>query len=1606
MEAYNRKRSFTPSVYSAGTTSSIISKTFSFKSRYTSDVPFKGPFGLTNLYSPPSGDAAVTAHIICVHGLGGGSESTWTHNMTFWPRDLLPQVEAFRNTATYSFGYNSDFPRSSILDINDFSRSLLARMLSEPLILNSRCPILLVGHDVGGLVVKRAYAVSVQYHGYEDLSSRIRGIFFIATPQRGSDLAPILGNIFRLSSDSKPFLRDLTGNSEALQNINIEFGMYSRDLLLYSFYETKKLSMSALKDVLIVPREHAILNYHNEQAQLLYGDHKSICKFSSLSDPNFKALWHTIAACIKTLQLASSGPASEHVVPQLKQQASASSLELSSYLGIREPPVEELQRITYDRLAGTCEWLLRSEAFEEWQDSQTTRIFWLRGPPGSGKSFAAGFAIDHFRNKGVTLCYYFFIHDDEAKSRFETFLLSMAYQMAILFPAIFEKISEICRRDQDIGKAESRVLLRKLWEQGILNILPATSIIWVIDATNECQQEDELARFLRRAQEKGKGSIKIFATTRNPAIRYFSPLDHIIPAEVKTADVQADIAAYLNTHIGRIMGPEAERDLLKERILQKSNGCFLWAILVLRRLARIPGSRARLYAIDELLPDMYDLYSRIVQSISEGDAELSKFILTWVITSARAMTVDELRFVLENYFYSDETIGAVEELISNNCHDLVHIDNKKLVRMRHDSARSFFVDASRDLDFKYDHPMTIRMEEAHKMLAMSCLNFLNGAAMKAAGGRRLRRRTSERLVFVSYASSAVLEHVNNVAAGDNDIITELATFLQHNVLTLIEHLARARDLETILKMAQVLKMFVVRHFEVQIIPRYDTVVINGWATDLFKLVSRFSRELLTCPESILSLIPAFCPTDSAPYQRYGTLLTMAASIHGLPNTYWDDLLCTVELNTDGNDGINSQTGSQKERLLCIGTSVQHFCIGTSIGRIAISNGQTCIQECLLEHGTGLPIHEAGVLQVQFAVSEPLLASVSKRFLRIWDTLTWQQQWKLQIPGSCLALCFVNDDSTLFLALSNNEMWELDLIDCQVVKQVKWTDRLDGNMLAFFRGTCPSHASFNTDRDLLAVAYRNNDVLVWNYEHDSYQIYNPDAGGRCEPTTRSNLSVDTMVFSNLPVTSLLAVNYTTADLAVFDTVDGSMRGRKSKIYATKILSSPDGRTLAAARRNGVIELYDFETMNLLHRIATVDDALSALAFSADSTRLLEIRAGGRTCRVWDPPALFRRDVGYDSAPTTSDVNGFNSGKADGEEAKAVVGIGAIECDYAGEHFFVGKDDGTVSVYDVGTGEPICVLFSHKANVKLLQFDFKNNTLISVDTASILMIHGLERPAHNGVDWTATPILTHRPLQFNIRQVLQQTDMGRLLVCTDSESSLFSLSPTTGEDKLLDAVDNSNDVDDGTDLLRCCWAQHPEKPSLLLFLTPEKLHLYSWDSLQRVSPPQGISIFGDGLPSDVRLTDARALSTGRLLGLIALPINHSARRTTQFICLPSSELSEEPAAGLANATLSTPLVIECLYVVGKWHERLVFVHSDGWICSVRTMTLLGGLSGNSVVDGVQHHFPPPAEWLRTNRGLLIRVTRRGDLLFVVHGRVAVVRRGLDKSFDVGSPSLDGI
>lgn len=120
-------------------TRSFISRTFTRRVTEQADEPtsgFKGPLGLTTVFDPGS-DAPCVADIIFVHGLNGGSYSTWSkgnQQTHFWPQEWLPLDDAFQDVRIHMFGYPSGLSRESVLNVHDFARSLLAAVKDLPVI--------------------------------------------------------------------------------------------------------------------------------------------------------------------------------------------------------------------------------------------------------------------------------------------------------------------------------------------------------------------------------------------------------------------------------------------------------------------------------------------------------------------------------------------------------------------------------------------------------------------------------------------------------------------------------------------------------------------------------------------------------------------------------------------------------------------------------------------------------------------------------------------------------------------------------------------------------------------------------------------------------------------------------------------------------------------------------------------------------------------------------------------------------------------------------------------------------------------------------------------------------------------------------------------------------------------------------------------------------------------------------------------------------------------------------------------------------------------------------------------------------------------------------
>lgn len=168
-----------------------------------------------------------------------------------------------------------------------------------------------------------------------EFRDRIRAIFFLATPHRGSDYASMLNNVLSVSGvmSSRHYISDLRTGSVSIQAINDQFGEHAHDLPIFSFYETLKTNLGI--SIVVVNKESAVLgmftqkphpgpnlsrsihlsnvqllgpDYKNERVRYINANHRNVCKFCSPEDPNYVAVKNALAGSIADILKDSMHP--------------------------------------------------------------------------------------------------------------------------------------------------------------------------------------------------------------------------------------------------------------------------------------------------------------------------------------------------------------------------------------------------------------------------------------------------------------------------------------------------------------------------------------------------------------------------------------------------------------------------------------------------------------------------------------------------------------------------------------------------------------------------------------------------------------------------------------------------------------------------------------------------------------------------------------------------------------------------------------------------------------------------------------------------------------------------------------------------------------------------------------------------------------------------------------------------------------------------------------------------------------------------------------------------------------------------------------------------
>ncbi|KAI1850237.1 hypothetical protein JX266_004095 [Neoarthrinium moseri] len=600
----------------------------------------------------------------------------------FWPEDLLP--EDFPSSRIMVYGYDTQVTQYNIKKstnkngVYQHAKDLLFAIARERV---PGRPIVFIAHSLGGIVVKDMLAQSSASSDSElqDIVGSTKAVLFLGTPHRGSPDLAALGewarSVLSLSGrETNSAILDALGLRTAdLERAQDAFSQLwnKHGFRVKTFQESLGLTgidLGVLGNK-VVPNSSSLLGDSRERAETIQGNHMDMCRFIGREDTGYRKLTGELRSTYNELVSSASGAAMSH---QLVSQSSPAlvNTKLSelphstpqdqevSIEAFKEKigfPSVDLRYQNIERPAGnTCEWLFRHNSYEKWfncgqgtvghrpTENLQNGLLWLKGSPGTGKSTLMKEAFSRaareqpnsdyltaaffFNAKGETL-------DHSATGLFRSLLLQLLPYCAD------EKVPFLqFLNDQSASNINSwREADLQILFESVIAKLNRKRIIIFIDALDECDSYSlgyhvEFWRDLVSKEHCNMAILNVCISSRK--------YPHV-----------GDIAAYVDWKLSLRLEQEAKgRSLIREGILSKAGGVFLWASLVLDDLLKQHDrGRSLQYLHNHLncLPEeLDDLYTQILNGLDAASKPLALRLFQWATLAITPLRIHEWHHIL------------------------------------------------------------------------------------------------------------------------------------------------------------------------------------------------------------------------------------------------------------------------------------------------------------------------------------------------------------------------------------------------------------------------------------------------------------------------------------------------------------------------------------------------------------------------------------------------------------------------------------------------------------------------------------------------------------------------------------------------------------------------------------------------------------------------------------------------------------------------------------------------------------------------------------------------------------------------------------------------
>ncbi len=342
------------------------------------------------------------------------------------------------------------------------------------------------------------------------------------------------------------------------------------------------------------------------------------------------------------------------------------------------------------------------EEIDKWMDSGLSRIFWITGNPGVGKTAISAWLC---YNRREVVAFHFCRHDNVQKMDPRRCVMSLAYQLSTQLPDYEERLKYM--KLDKIGDLNAKTLFDYLIVQPLSGISrPGRTVVLLIDALDEATVEgkNDLANFIASEFERTPEWLKLLVTSR-PDCEIMGPMQAYTPFMLDVTDSrnEPDIRMYLERELKELNGGIAPPETIIEAIVKKSGGLFLYVRWIVKELT---NGRLSLVRPDEFPKGLGGIYLNFFErQFPDIDAWESgvRPVLETILAFQEPLSLKLLSSLFNWSAYE-------ERRFKRSLGSLFKFDKGK-VRPFHRSIVEWLTD-----EYKHD-PYFISVAEGHKILA-------------------------------------------------------------------------------------------------------------------------------------------------------------------------------------------------------------------------------------------------------------------------------------------------------------------------------------------------------------------------------------------------------------------------------------------------------------------------------------------------------------------------------------------------------------------------------------------------------------------------------------------------------------------------------------------------------------------------------------------------------------------------------------------------------------------------------------------------------------------------------------------------------------------------